>query len=316
MILPEFRDLESSQLNHIPEQAMFENTNIKQEHTDSPDSGHREMSSDSLSYNLNQNDLISSAWYTPMSKMGMTGFVSGATGSGQQSNPFTSPDSGVGEPLVPGQDTPTRRVTPVHHAKPIGEACTPKRLELNVTPRIDPPPRVKRSSRSPNTSSDTLNPDSTTQSSSSQSSSHSSTTSENSLTGSDKRNSRDSIKLEDAIVKPENKELNTSMNMSLNSSHNNTFNSSPNTTFNSTLNANLPAACAKAGGATGTNNLNQNSNSNCKQQNFASQENGATKLHISISDDENTGNSEDSGIPKQPRRLDSMTFDEFEALGS
>ncbi|GAB1600294.1 uncharacterized protein DDB_G0280205-like [Argonauta hians] len=49
--LPEFRDIESAYLNSVPETALFENTKTEQD-TDSPDSGHREMSSDSLSCNL------------------------------------------------------------------------------------------------------------------------------------------------------------------------------------------------------------------------------------------------------------------------
>eukprot|EP00057_Strongylocentrotus_purpuratus_P020260 XP_011674734.1 PREDICTED: uncharacterized protein LOC105443366 [Strongylocentrotus purpuratus] len=39
-----------------------------------------------------------------------------------------------------------------------------------------------------------------------------------------------------------------------------------------------------------------------------------TKLHISFSDDENTENSEDSGVPRPPRALESMTFEEIESL--
>ena len=39
-----------------------------------------------------------------------------------------------------------------------------------------------------------------------------------------------------------------------------------------------------------------------------------TKLHISFSDDENTENSEDSGVPRPPRALESMTFDEIEGM--
>ncbi|XP_038047449.1 carboxyl-terminal PDZ ligand of neuronal nitric oxide synthase protein-like [Patiria miniata] len=39
-----------------------------------------------------------------------------------------------------------------------------------------------------------------------------------------------------------------------------------------------------------------------------------TKLHISFSDDENTENSEDSGVPRPPRALESLNFDELEVL--
>ena len=41
-----------------------------------------------------------------------------------------------------------------------------------------------------------------------------------------------------------------------------------------------------------------------------------TRLHISFSDDENTENSEDSGVPRPPRALESMNFDEIENLSS
>ncbi|XP_022099190.1 uncharacterized protein LOC110983868 isoform X2 [Acanthaster planci] len=39
-----------------------------------------------------------------------------------------------------------------------------------------------------------------------------------------------------------------------------------------------------------------------------------TKLHISFSDDENTENSEDSGVPRPPRALEALNFDELEVL--
>lgn len=41
-----------------------------------------------------------------------------------------------------------------------------------------------------------------------------------------------------------------------------------------------------------------------------------TRLHISFSDDENTENSEDSGVPRPPRALESMNFDEIDSLSS
>ena len=58
-----------------------------------------------------------------------------------------------------------------------------------------------------------------------------------------------------------------------------------------------------------------NSKPDPKQQQQQQQQDNS-KLHISFSDDENTENSEDSGVPKQPLRLDSMTFDEFDALST
>ncbi|XP_072018102.1 carboxyl-terminal PDZ ligand of neuronal nitric oxide synthase protein-like isoform X2 [Amphiura filiformis] len=41
-----------------------------------------------------------------------------------------------------------------------------------------------------------------------------------------------------------------------------------------------------------------------------------TRLHISFSDDENTENSEDSGVPRPPRALESMNFDEIDSYSS
>ena len=41
-----------------------------------------------------------------------------------------------------------------------------------------------------------------------------------------------------------------------------------------------------------------------------------TRLHISFSDDENTENSEDSGVPRPPRALESMNFDELDSYSS
>lgn len=51
---PAFREIENTYLNAVPENALFENTKTEQD-TDSPDSGHKEMSSDSLSCNLTNN---------------------------------------------------------------------------------------------------------------------------------------------------------------------------------------------------------------------------------------------------------------------
>ena len=50
---------------------------------------------------------------------------------------------------------------------------------------------------------------------------------------------------------------------------------------------------------------------------FISPADSTTKLRLSFSDEENTENSEDSGVPQQANNgLDSMTFEEFDALGS
>ena len=69
---------------------------------------------------------------------------------------------------------------------------------------------------------------------------------------------------------------------------------------------------------------NQNNLSNTRNNNqapadkasFIVQADSTNKLQLSFSDEENTETLEDSGVPKPPRRLDSMTFDEFEALST
>ena len=112
---------------------MFENTNIKTEITDSPDSGHREMSSDSLSYNFNQLDVNS--WQ----KSNTT-----------KKNPFDSsmnqkanePPSSFGSPfklkmVLPAPSRPSEK------------------REFGIAPKLDPPPRIRRErSRSPKTTFD------------------------------------------------------------------------------------------------------------------------------------------------------------------
>lgn len=143
------------------DQVLYEN-NIQSAIADSPDSGHREMSSDSLSNNLCQPEgTTNDSWYTPM-KSKLCGLNQDAETDGQQTanrrdltlplrnnnnnaNPFSLLDSNA--------NTTTSVITPL----PMIDA-TGNRLDLNVAhpPRLDPPPRVlrKRSSR------EALSPDS------------------------------------------------------------------------------------------------------------------------------------------------------------
>lgn len=320
-MLPEFKDVEASHSGHIPDHAMFENTNIKTEQTESPDSGHKEMSSDSLSFNLSQPE--ANAWYTPMSRL------DGGAGDSHNNNAPVSPNNNniqtaasrlqeKNNNFSPRRSGPAfnihgkefnlqlRSRSPAHDAnnnpgqnqnkQPAKKIITPlpnldatgNRLDLNCTPKIDPPPKIKRhSSRSPQTT-EAVTPDSGNANCSSQSS----TTSENSLSGSDKRISRDSSKLSDGFMSRSNsKELNT-------------------ITSNS-----LPRKNALDLKDKNVNNLSHTSSKRPHPDNI-SPANSNSKLHLSFSDEENTENSEDSGVPLQPRRLDSMTFDEFDALSS
>ena len=71
------------------------------------------------------------------------------------------------------------------------------------------------------------------------------------------------------------------------------------------------------------NNLSHSPGSKQQTQNpshkdsYISQADSTTKLRLSFSDEENTENSEDSGVPQQTTNgLDTMTFEEFDALGS
>ncbi len=329
-MLPEFKDIEASHLTHIPDQAMFENTNIKTEQPQSPDSGHKEMSSDSLSYNLSQPD--SNAWYTPMSKLDASDInrdnVNNIAMSPnnnsfqppvarlQESNNNFSPRRQTGafnihgkefnlqlrsKPGVlregaaahdannnPGQN-PNKQTTKIITPAPSLDA-TGNRLDLNVTPKINPPPKIKRnSSRSPQ-NTEAVTPDSGNANCSSQSS----TTSENSLSSSEKRSSRDSAKLsDDSMSRSESKELNTT-----------------------SLTNSLPTKITCDLKDKNVNNLSHTPKKRPLSSASLSPTNSTSKLQLSFSDEENTENSEDSGIPLQPQRLDSMTFDEFDALSS
>ena len=381
--------MEASQaLSNIPDQAMYENANTKTDQTDSPDSGHKEMSSDSLAYNLSQPE--TTAWYSPMSRLNSINNNSGSMSlNGIQSsvqsasskptnvvaitslpnmNSFASFEyvtpktlaslvgtgeysmrplntvgrtgefsvrplnttggtgdfsvrplnmtGGTGEfssrPLnttgvnVHGQEfnlqlkmTPSAAGAKTQEKQDLTKIITPvpsqdatgNRLDLNVkdvTPKLVPPPKVKRpSSRSPSVPHDVVtSPDS---SNNNYSSSQSSSTSENSLNG-EKRHSQERSRLSatDENLNRESKELNT-----------------------------LPRLTTSAGNKdTADRNMNNLSHSPNSKNSFISSTDSTTKLHLSFSDEENTENSEDSGVPQPPRTLDSMTFDEFEALAS
>lgn len=354
VLLPEYVEKEATQtaLSSIPDQAMFENANTKTDQTESPDSGHKEMSSDSLAYNLSQPE--TNTWYAPMSKLsGSTAVgssersaannsnISSGSSSQQNTSSFISFEHHTPKALaqfgahheqfsqrplnttgvnVHGQEfhlqlktsisssspfttrvsqsNPARSTTETSYTKTIitpapSQDATGNKIELNVTdlvtPKLNPPPKIsakRNASRSPSFLSDsTTSPDSSNNNYSSQSSS----TSENSLNG-EKRHSRDSSRLSatDENLNKECKELNT-----------------------------LPRITKDpASKDTADRNMNNLSLSPKTKNTLITSSDSTTKLHLSFSDEENTENSEDSGVPPQPQTLDSMTFDEFEALAS
>ena len=274
--IPDFRDVDQSYIGNIPEQALFENTNTQAESTDSPDSGHKEMSSDSLSYNLTQ--LETSSWYRITSPE-----------SSRQGTTISSLQSSERDTSVKSFDSQTKIITPVPHQDASGNP-----LELNLTPRIEPPPKVtRRSPKSPSAKSpsdfDSSASASKRNSVNSNCSSHShrsgSTTSD--PTAATTKHRENSLNLE-------NKQMNNSS-------------TKPPTELSVVSINDLSMSPA---------NKKVNSKPDPKQQQQQQQQQDNSKLHISFSDDENTENSEDSGVPKQPLRLDSMTFDEFDALST
>ena len=325
-------------LSRMPDDATFENTNIKKDQADSPDSGHKEMSSDSLAYNLSQPE--TNLWYAPMSKLTGANDSSASSSarnstssstnnhpvvtSKQSSSSFTSSfdhqfsprplnttgvnvhgqefhlqmktvssaSSGFGTKASTGKSTDKANTTKKIITPAPSQDATGNRLDLNMkegTPKLNPPPKITKraSSRSPSFLTEvSTSPDSSNNNYSSRSSS----TSETSING-EKRHSRDSARFSatDENLNRESKELNT-----------------------------LPRVAKDAvSKETADRNMNNLSHSpNTKNSLISAAPDSTTKLHLSFSDEENTENSEDSGVPPQPQTLDSMTFDEFEALSS
>ena len=151
MPLPE---LDASQLSAVHEHSLFENTILKGDHTESPDSGHKEMSSDSLSDNNSQ-------WYTPMSRYLSGGSVMSSTPKRPNFNlPLKKMQP---DPTNPFSDVSTIEMANLSQVDADKDAtfssqnatiitplsqqdATGNKLELGVAPRIDPPPKVKRNS--------------------------------------------------------------------------------------------------------------------------------------------------------------------------
>ncbi|XP_025111958.1 carboxyl-terminal PDZ ligand of neuronal nitric oxide synthase protein-like isoform X2 [Pomacea canaliculata] len=137
--MPDFRDAEdNSYLNAVTNNATYENTKAASLDAESPDSGHKEMSSDSLSFSLAHAD--TNGWSHNLN----------STPSKQiPCNPFESSFNPTSAALDRRDGTSGDKVqiiTPL----PLQDASG-NRLDLKMSasaPRIDPPPRVLRANRS------------------------------------------------------------------------------------------------------------------------------------------------------------------------
>jgi len=179
------------------------------------------------------------------------------------------------------------------------------RLDLNVAPKLEPPPKFKR--RSPHSHAHVTSPEY-------HSSDSSNSFSSSDTSFSDKRSSRDSAKLPADFNGNDDKAMNAPLNSTaLSSAPINTsapFNSTISTTSHSTTIFNTSTVTQED--RENMNNLNQeNKNANT----CISPSDSTTKLRLSFSDEENT-NSEDSGIPRQSRTLDPFSIDELDTLNT
>lgn len=307
VVLPSYMTREKSGLG-IVDEGLFENTNTKTEQSDSPDSGHKDMSSDSLSASLTaslsasmtHSDSSTPAWYPslrgtlspnnnnpPRSRSADNKDFDFPRSIREQNNNFVRPPSYNvhGEQfrltMKNGKNSEAKNSdarnsdannNPGLNGLAGKEAKSVQGKADLVTPKLNPPPKVSR--RSP--MRDPLSPDSIMTTSTSTTSS--SSTSECSLA--DKRSSSDSSK----------------------------------STIDSPLHSNPPKISlpTTVNERNTINNLSAGLNP-LKKSIITPAD--ASKLHLSFSDDDNT-NSEDSGIPQPPQRLDSMTFDEFDPLNT
>lgn len=317
---------------------MFENTKTDLD-TDSPDSGHKEMSSDSLSCNLAQNENLS--WHSTTVNNGsglsqvsgqvlssaecsLNGFhTPQAQGRGLHSSQFGTPASLPSSSYNPfsysdqsassinnnsanyntplnaqgGKEDKVKIITPLPPQDASGN-----RIDLNVhnrTPKIEPPPKIKRSVRPV----------------------HMNLSSSSEKTGVHDAN---------ANIASDSDYYSTYAGSTMSSAS--IRNSAPGTWVS--LCREFAHSREKVRGAQNKSlNILQEQSPSLSQKRDAMQVNDLsvppgknsvksimeTRLHItSPSDDENTENSEDSGVPlhHMPRRLDSMTFDEFDALSN
>ncbi|XP_023932421.1 carboxyl-terminal PDZ ligand of neuronal nitric oxide synthase protein-like [Lingula anatina] len=298
--IPEFPDIDSSYPAYVPENGLFENRKTDVAYTDSPDSGHREMSSDSLMYNFSQAD--ANAWHRKQQN----------TPANQNKNPFLMNNSSrvnnnnnVYQPnsqhrdQVKVVDGKAKVIVPC----PMQDASG-NRLDLNLTPKLEPPPKYSRQSPRSSATQESLKVGDNQQ----EASYRNSTTSENSSGSSDHVGGRDDSAMEISPLSDielvdadptELKELNS------NSGHVTSI-EKQRYLYNSIQEAELNDLTYSPSFKTGTSNNTYNS---------------ADKQHtMTLSEEElennNMKNKSDRRSTDAGRRLDSLTLEEFEALST
>ena len=301
--LPEFREVDSSYLQTVSDNAMFENTKASLD-TESPDSGHREMSCDSLSYNLTQAE--SNGW-------------SGGGGGGESYrttvttnthcsvNPFRHSYTS-GEDLSSCKkrnDDNINIITPC----PLQDASG-NRLDLKInlnannstpTPKIDPPPKFRRTQRMSNGSQDRdslINIPSDSDYYSTYASSGMGTGSGHKTSG-----GRSAAPFSDGYSTHSSMNVMPAQKVAVMDACHYSDN-------------NRDSSCGPLRHKLGM-FVNDLSNGGSSKQQFAATS-SKWRSQVSYASDDASDNSEESNTPSQPshQRLDTMTIEEFEALGS
>ena len=159
LMSPDFPNLNASHVSQNQNFATYVNSNIKSDNFESPDSGHKEMSSDSLSNNMSPLNEYSSSWYTP-NYAGANGHDPFLTKEGNKPSFGSIPRSQSERSYTPSQrdsgyDTQKhmRKLSSTSDKgfeNSANASRSNQRLSLNGIPKLDPPPRVVRnSSQSP-----------------------------------------------------------------------------------------------------------------------------------------------------------------------
>lgn len=150
----------SSGLSKPNDSSLFHNTDCKPELKGSPDSGHKEMSSGSLA--LGSGDLID-GWFSPTEKTKTGNFndrkildtvpglsttnavrpvtISGPSANGMTINNLFSENRSVHFGAGDHRNEQIKIITPIP-----AQDASGNRLELNIAPKLDPPPKVNRNS--------------------------------------------------------------------------------------------------------------------------------------------------------------------------
>ncbi|XP_067661699.1 carboxyl-terminal PDZ ligand of neuronal nitric oxide synthase protein-like [Haliotis asinina] len=265
--IPEFREVDNSYISNVSDNALFENTKAGLD-TDSPDSGHREMSSESLSYNLTHTE--SNGWCVPYG----TAVPPTTLANNINGNPFRNSfanNSDDGRKEI--NEDKVKIITPCPPQDASGN-----RLDLKGgtthTPKIDPPPKFRRPTRNAH--------------------------------GSSSSGDRDS----NANIPSDSDYYSTyasSNTSTVKSSHGNRFDN-----FNDNRDVH------SVGSPRQKLDLKVNNLSSSPQRPLGMTGQNRWRMRISYTSDDASDNSEESNTPSQtgPRRLDTMTLDEFEALSS